>query len=227
MHYAQYKHSDPALARDVVEAFPFAAVTTNGPDGPLAAHAPMTFRDGPTPAGALEFHLARINPIAGLLAPGTPITVLFQGPGAAVSPTWFHASFPNAESDRSRTAPTYSYLSMVVRGRLQFMDDDALQIQIADLVRTNEGANGWRLDELAPDLWEVWRSTIQGYRLEIEYFDLTAKFDTGESPGDRVGIVEGLTARGLQDDTMVARLVQGHDGTPQSLSGLLRSLRVK
>ena len=227
MHYAQYKHSDPALVREVVEAFPFAAVAVNSSDGPLAAHAPMTFRDGLRPAGAVEFHLAKINPTAALLAPGTPITVLFQGPGAAVSPTWFHASFPDSKSDRSRTAPTYSYLSLVIRGRLQFMDDKALQDQIADLVLSYEGEDGWRLEELAPDLWQGWRSTIQGYRLEIEHFDLTAKLDTGESPGDRPGIVEGLTARGLQDDTMVASLVRAYDGTPRSLGGLLRSLRAK
>lgn len=48
MHYSQYKHSDPVLVKDVVEAFPFAAITFNGAEGPLAAHAPMTFRNAET-----------------------------------------------------------------------------------------------------------------------------------------------------------------------------------
>lgn len=225
MHYAEYKQTDPSLVRDMVETFPFATFIVNGEEGPIVAQAPLTFRDGRAPAGALEFHLARVNPIAPSMTPGTPVTVLVQGPGAAISPSWFNASFPGPNPDRSRTAPTYNYVSLVLRGRLEFMSEEALQVQIADLVRAHEPQDGWRLEELAPQLWEGWRRAIQGYRLEIDAFDLTAKLSPGDVPGDRPGVVQGLRRRSLQDDKAMARLVANYDGTPASLRARLRSLR--
>ncbi len=139
MHYAEYKHSDPALVREMVETFPFATIMANGADGPAVAQAPITFRDGAAAAGAIEFHLARANPIAPLLAAGNPITVMVHGPGAHISPVWFTASFPELSSERSRTAPTYNYVSLVIGGRVEHKDDAALQVQIGDLVHANEG----------------------------------------------------------------------------------------
>ena len=225
MHYAEYKHSDPSLVRDMVETFPFATIMVNADDGPVVGQAPLTFRKGRDPAGAVEFHLARANRIGALLMPGTPITVMVHGPGAAISPSWFTASFQGTRPDRSRIAPTYNYVSLVMRGRLEYMVDAALKDQIADLVTAHEPADGWRLAELAPDLWDGWRRAIQGYRLDIDAFDLTAKLSHGDIPADQPGVVEGLVARALQDDRVIAKLIGGYDGTPESLRDLLRSLR--
>ncbi len=225
MHYAEYKHTDAALIQALVETFPFAAISVNGAEGPRIAHAPLTFRSGNAPTGALEFHLARANPIARDMKTGVPVTILVQGPGAAISPSWFSASFPGPESDRSRTAPTYNYISLIMHGRLTFMDDPALQRQIKDLVIASEPEGGWQTEELAPDLWQGWRKLIQGYRLEIASFDLTAKLSPGDVPEDRRGVIEGLLRRGVLADTSMAHLIGGYDGTSETLQSLVRSLK--
>ncbi|MFA4938852.1 FMN-binding negative transcriptional regulator [Brevundimonas sp.] len=226
MHYAEYKQRDPSLVREMIETFPFAAILANGENGPLVAEAPVTFRSGPRPAGAVEFHLARVNPVGASLAEGAPVSLLFRGPDAAVSPSWFTGSFQGEAPDRSRAAPTYNYLSLVLRGRLQLLGDDALQSQIADLVTANEPKdNGWSLDELAPDLWTAWRGVIQLYRIEIDDFELTAKFTPGEIPADRPGVVEGLRRRASRHDVMVAHFMDGADGSAEALRTRLRALR--
>lgn len=225
MHYAEYKVDDPALVKDMLQTFPFAAIMVNTPDGPALAQAPLTFRESTRPAGALEFHLAKINPVAAYMLPDVPIAVFLQGPGAHVSPSWFSASYPTPDSDRSRTAPTYNYLSLVIHGRLAYMDDQALRLQIGDLVCANEPDGGWKTSELAPDLWETWRRIIQGYRLEIDHFDLTAKFTEGDVPGDRPGVIQGLRARAVSGDLDVARILELYDGSPDSLRRALQALR--
>jgi len=225
MHYAEYKHTDPDLVRALVDIFPFAAISVNGSHGPRIAHAPLTFRNGRFPAGALEFHLAKANPIARDMKIGVPVTILVQGPGAAISPSWFTSSFPQDDSDRSRTAPTYNYVSLIMNGRLEFMDDQALQTQIKDLVLASEPEGGWRTEELAPDLWQGWRKLIQGYRLEIESFDLTAKLSPGDVPEDKVGVIAGLLDRNVLADASMAHLLRGHDGTSQSLVSVVRALK--
>ncbi|NDV88954.1 hypothetical protein GTW51_19915 [Aurantimonas aggregata] len=225
MHYAQYKHADPSLVRDMVETFPFAMILVSGNAGPLVAQAPLTFRTGRNPAGAVEFHLALINPITEAMTPNIPVLVSVQGPGAAISPNWFTASYGGPTPDRSQTAPTYNYLSLHMRGRLLHMPDEALQTQIKDLVRAHEPDFGWRIEELDPRLWEAWRRTIRLYRIEIDSFDLTAKLSDGDSPGDRPGVVAGLRSRAVLDDTDMAILVEGNDGTPARLRSLLCALR--
>lgn len=225
MHYAEYKHTDPALVRALVDIFPFAAISVNGAQGPRIAHAPLTFRNSKFSAGALEFHLAKANPIARDMKLGAPVTILVQGPGAAISPSWFTSSFPQPASDRSRTAPTYNYVSLIMNGLLEFMDDPALQTQIKDLVLASEPDGGWRTEELAPDLWQGWRKLIQGYRLEIESFDLTAKLSPGDTPEDKVGVIAGLLERGVLADASMAHLLKRYDGTAQSLVSLVRTLK--
>jgi transcriptional regulator len=225
MHYEEFKLKDPRLVAHVLRTFPFAAILVNTPDGPAVAQAPMTFRDSSGPAGAVEFHLAKANPIAGHMLQDVPITILARGPGAHVSPSWFSASYPTPGADRSRTAPTYNYLSLVINGRLSYMDDQALQVQIQDLVRENEPADGWKTSELAPDLWGMWRKVIQGYRLEIDRFDLTAKFSEGDIPADRPGVIQGLRTRAAWGDLGVARVLDLYDGSPDSLQRALEALR--
>lgn len=226
MHYAQYKHQDPSLVGEILKTFPFAAVLVNGIKGPAVALAPMTYRNGAAPAGAVEFHLAIANPVAKDLVRGVPVTIHVQGPRASISPAWYTASFPTRGSDRSKTAPTYNYVSLVLNGRLEHMDDEALQAQISTLVHEFEPVEGWRLDELAPDLWRGWRSAIQGYRMDIESFDITAKIDHGDTAGDQTGISAGLRGRSVLDDSVVARFVDGYDGSAGSLKALLREFRL-
>ncbi len=225
MHYSEYKHTDPELIQTLTEIFPFAAISINGAEGPRIAHAPLTFRSGNTLAGALEFHLAKANPIASDMKIGVPVTILVQGPGAAISPSWFTSSFPNSNSDRSRTAPTYNYVSLIMHGRLAFLEDVALQRQIKHLVSASEPEGGWRTEELAVDLWQSWRKLIQGYRVEIAGFDMTVKLSHGDVPEDKRGVVEGLLERGVLADESMAHLVGGYDGTSKSLQSLLRSLK--
>jgi len=225
MHYAEFKQHDPSLVLEMVRTFPFATILVNGDNGPLVAQAPLTPRSGESPAGAVEFHLALANSITKSLVPDVPISIIVQGPGAAISPSWYTATFPGDNPDRSEAAPTYNYLSLVIRGRLALIDDQALQEQIKDLVLAYEPADGWRTEELAPHLWNGWRKAIVGFRLEIAEYDLTAKISQGDSPGDKPGVVEGLRKRGLQQDEMVARLVGGYEGTPSSLHKLLSSFR--
>ena len=225
MHYEEYKLKEPLMVEHMVRTFPFAAILVNSPNGPATAQAPLTFRPGAGPAGAVEFHLAKANPIAGHMLPDVPVTILLQGPGAHISPSWYAASYPTPDADRSRTAPTYNYLSLVINGRLAYMGDQALQALIRDLVSANEPGDGWKTSELAPDLWELWRKFIQGYRLEIDRFDLTAKFSEGDIPADRPGVIQGLRTRALPGDLDVAHILALYDGSPASLQGALAALR--
>ncbi len=224
MHYAQFKQADTALLQCLIEIFPFAVIAINGQERPMIAQAPLTFRSKPGLPGMVDFHLARQNGVADAISKGTPATIVVNGPSAHVSPSWYRARFPSSSADRSKTAPTYNYVSATLAGRLCRLGDSDLRQQIADLVNRHEPADGWRFEEIDPAVFDTWRNLLVGYRMEIESFDLTVKISQEQKAEDRPSIAEGLRHRGEYADMAMARLVEGFDGTAASIEAALRTL---
>jgi transcriptional regulator len=221
MHYAEFKLNKPGLIPAMVSAFPFATIMVNGPTCPLAVHAPATLTTEADGSERLEFHIAMANPAYEAMRLNPLATVCFHGPSAAISPSWYEGRFPGKDADRSRTAPTYNYLNLVVTGRVAPMTESELGDQIRDLVEKLEPDDGWQFDEIGVETYAAWSSLIRGFRISIETADLTAKLSQDQKTDDRVGITKGLRRRsGFMDDAM-AELVQGFDGTAGSLTSLI------
>ncbi|MFO0388688.1 MAG: FMN-binding negative transcriptional regulator [Alphaproteobacteria bacterium] len=227
MHYGHFKQQDPRVLKTLIECFPFATISVNSPDGPITAHAPLTFRQGVTANGMVEFHLAKENPIMPYLQNGAKVTIVVSGPSAAISPSWYTARFAGDKPDRSKTAPTYDYVNATFRGTLQAMDTEHLTAQISDLVAAHEAADGWKVQEIDPATFTKWRDLIAGFRIPIESFDLTAKLSQEQNPADKAGIIAGLRKRGASSDIAMATLIDVFDGSPESLITGLGSLNTK
>jgi len=227
MHYGHYKQRDIKALKALIESFPFATIAANAPDGPINAHAPLTFRQEAAGNGAVEFHLANENPIIPHLQNGVNITITVNGPGAHVSPNWYSASFPGDKPDRSKTAPTYNYIIADLRGPVKIMNMDGLTKQIRDLVAANEPVNGWRIQEIDPAIFEKWRNLITGFRVPIESFDMTAKLSQKQNPADKPGIIAGLKQRGALSDLAMAQIMEIYDGTPESLIKALHIVSIQ
>ncbi|WP_405048488.1 FMN-binding negative transcriptional regulator [Rhizobium rhizogenes] len=89
------------LLQCLIETFPFAVIVINGNGRPLVARAPLTFRDKPGSAGAIEFHLAQQNSIVDTIADGMPATIIIDGPSAHISPSWYTARCVGSQPHRA------------------------------------------------------------------------------------------------------------------------------
>lgn len=227
MHYDHFKQRDPKVLKALIESFPFASITVNGPNGPVVAHAPLTFKQGITANGMVEFHLAKENPIIPYLQNGAKLTITVNGPSAPISPSWYTARFPGDKPDRSKTAPTYNYINANLCGSIQMMDTGNLTNQINDLVTANEPHDGWQMQEIDPATFEKWRGLIAGFRMPIESFDMTAKLSQEQNAADKPGIIAGLKKRGAPSDIAMAQMVDIFDGTPESLIKALHTVSGK
>jgi transcriptional regulator len=221
MHYEMFKQYDPAAMRTLIETFPFAMIAVNGEHGPLIAQAPLTFRPDIGKYGAVDFHLARENAFVAALDDGVDTTIVVKGPQAHVSPSWYTGRFSGANPDRSHTAPTFNYVSVVLQGKIEILDEDSLHRQVEDLVNDHEPADGWRFEEIDPQLFENWCRMLVGVRAEIDSFDMTAKISQDQAPTDRVGITTGLLGRNAFADKAMATIVDRFDGSPETLVNAL------
>ena len=221
MHYEHFKQRDPAVLKALIEAFPFAAIMVNGSDAPIVAQAPLTFKNSGG-NGAVEFHLAKENPISKYLTNGANTTIMLHGPSAHISPSWYTARFTGDNPDRSNTAPTYNYISARLSGTVQIMDMGQLANQISDLVSAHEPSDGWKMQEIDPAMFSKLCGLITGFRMEIESFDMTAKLSQEQNKADMAGIIAGLKKRGGARDMAMANMIETFDGTTESLTqGLL------
>jgi transcriptional regulator len=230
MHYEAFKQKDPRVLKALIENFPFATITVNGPDGPIVARVPITFKQGSSANGVVEFHLAKENPIVSYLQNGTNITVTINGPSSHISPSWYTHRFSGEKPDRSKTAPTYNYISADMSGTLQVMSTLELTQQIDDLVSHMEpgaGNNSWAMSEIDKPTFTQWRERITGFRMPIERFDLTAKLSQEQNAADKPGIIAGLRQRGGSQDIVMAQIIELFNGTPNSLIKALHATGFK
>jgi len=186
--------TDPALARALIDAHPFATVITGAGDAePVVSHLPL-LRDGES---SLIGHMARANPHWERFATGHTLAV-FHGPHAYVSPRWYEHP--------QTTVPTWNYAVVHVRGDMQLLDAPEARHALHALTQ--------RLDPaFVADTAVVDRllGGIVAFRLVIARVDAKFKMNQNKGAGDRLGVISGLRATGAADDAAVADWMQAHD----------------
>ncbi len=111
----------PALVR----VHPLGAWVCLTADGLVANPVPFVWERTPDDHGRLIGHVARANPVWRLLGDGAPSVVMFQGPQAYVTPSWYPGKAHHGE-----VVPTWDYAVVHVHGtaRAVHQADDLLAI---------------------------------------------------------------------------------------------------
>lgn len=104
-----FREGSPALLHGAIRAHPLATLITHGASGLSANLLPFTL----TPDGELlRAHLSRANTQLADLKTASEALVIFQGPQAYVTPSWYPA-----KREHGRVVPTWNYIMVQVRGR--------------------------------------------------------------------------------------------------------------
>lgn len=184
----------------------FGALSVNGPDGPLLAHVPFLFDQGDG-LGVL-IHLARSNAIARAELPA-PAVLAVTGADGYVSPDWY------GSEDQ---VPTWNYVAVHLRGRLEPLPDEALRPMVDALSEEFETRllpkPVWRSSKMSPGAMERMLRMILPFRLVVESVDSTWKLGQNKTPEQRKGVVTALEAlpelsSAAQLARLMARLDQG------------------
>jgi transcriptional regulator len=172
-------------------------IVTNGPDGLDANLVPFTLDASRGPHGTLKAHLAKANTQLGSLEGGGEALVIFQGPESYITPTWYPSKL-----EHGKVVPTWNYVVVQAWGRPVVVEDPSwLLAQIGELTDANEGTRSepWGVRD-APEAYVA--SQLKGiFGIEIEIARIEGKWKTSQNrpEGDRVGVVEGLSAEGHVD----------------------------
>ncbi|NPT53320.1 FMN-binding negative transcriptional regulator [Paraburkholderia elongata] len=195
---AHFEENRPEVLHRLIAEQPFGALITHGPNGLDANHLPFEWE-----AGILRAHVARANPVWQEVAANPEALVIFQGPTAYISPTWYPS-----KHETHRQVPTYNYMVVHAHGRIVVRDDEAfVRGLVARLTRKMEAGEPvpWKMGDAPADYIAQMLGAIVG--LEIEVTRLVGKWKLGQNKeaADRRGAAEALLARTSDEQKAVGQ----------------------
>jgi transcriptional regulator len=199
-----FREDRPEVLHDLIRGHPLALLISAGPGGIVAN--PVPFLSYPE-EGVLRAHVARANGQWRELAAAPDCLVVFQGPAAYVTPSWYAS-----KAEHGKVVPTWNYAVVEARGRTRIVQDAGwLRRQIDDLTMAREGARPapWAVSDAPEPFVAAQLRGIVG--IEVAVTALTGKWKVSQNrpEADRAGVAEGLGAEGA--DAM-SRLVAERGG---------------
>jgi transcriptional regulator len=192
------------VLHDAIRGAGLATLVTTGPGGLDACHLPLLLENAPAPLGTLLGHVARANPIWRETPPASEALVLFLGPDAYVTPTWYATKRVSG-----KVVPTWNYLAIHATGRVRFFQDRAQLLEVVTRLtdrheRTRTAP--WEVTDAPADYVETMLGQIVGVELAITRLEGKWKASQNRNQADREGVSAGLADEG---HAAMARLVRG------------------
>lgn len=194
-----FKEENPQRVSALIRENAFGMLVTAPHGQPFVSHLPFLFEHAVGMRGKLRGHMARANPHWEHLATGAEVLVVFQGPHAYVSPSWY----------ASPGVPTWNYAVVHLRGKPRLIETEA-ELEVLLEKQTHEHEHH-RTAPWIPDLVGERRTRLLGMVVgfEIDITDIQAKFKLSQNrpAQDRVRIIAELSNSMNQAEVSVAKLM--------------------
>jgi transcriptional regulator len=202
-HFAQ---TDLTVLHTLMRQHPLATLITEASGEPVADELPFILDAQLGPHGTLKAHVARANPLWKAHPVGRKVLVVFRGPQAYVSPSWYPG-----KAEHGRVVPTWNYTVVQASGYLRVVEGDAdwlrQQLDALTLLQEAPRAKAWALADAPPDYAARMMGAVVG--LEITLTQLVGKFKLSQNhpPESRQAVADGLAGEALDAARQVARLI--------------------
>ena len=207
-----FREDDLVVQHGLIRAHPLGLLISAGENGPVANAIPFHLEPSSGAKGRLQAHVARANGQWQYIRDGASVLVVFQGPHAYITPSWYET-----KRETGKVVPTWNYTIVQVRGPARVIDDAAwIRTQIEALTRDQEGsrAEPWAVGD-APDAFVASQiKGIIGIEIDIAEIDGKWKVSQNRSAADNNGVAAGLEmeaeagAGAKADAAAMARLVR-------------------
>lgn len=142
--------------------------------------------------GTLQCHVARSNPVWQRVLAGASVLVVFQGPDAYISPSWYPS-----KAENGRAVPTWNYLAVHVEGSVRVIEDAGwLQQHVRNLTNQHESAmiKPWSVDDAPTDYIERMIQAVVGLEISIQKITGKLKASQNQPERNKAGVIAGLSS---------------------------------
>ncbi len=197
---AAFEQTDLAILHAFIEQHSFGVLVSQVDGQPFATHLPLLLDRADGASGTLVGHMARANPQWQQLAPQTAL-VVFSGPHAYISPTWYAAE---------NTVPTWNYTAVHATGTVQLVENPLELRAIVDrstAVYESAFAKPWTM-EADERFVERMLAQIVGFRIVIARLEGKFKLNQNHSVERRERVIRALKAQPDENASAIAQLMQ-------------------
>lgn len=203
----QFTETDPAVLHALVREHPLGTWVTQAGGELLVNHVPFLLDADRGEHGTLVGHVARANPVWRSFAKDTDSVVIFQGPQAYVTPSWYAS-----KREHGKVVPTWNYAVVHAHGRPRAIEDGAwLHALVSRLTAAHEAGRpeAWQVSDAPADYTAQLLRAIVGIEIPVTRWVGKWKVSQNKSAADRQGVAAGLRQEG---NAASAALVERMDG---------------
>ncbi|WP_342047565.1 FMN-binding negative transcriptional regulator, partial [Bacillus sp. OTU530] len=178
-----FRVTDMDEIREFVQMNSFGTIVTTKQGKPIATHLPLQFnKEGDD--YYITGHMAYGNPQWRTLETCEDILVMYQGPHAYISSSWYG----------HENVPTWNYQSVHVYGTASILNEEELQQDLIMLLQKYEKhrKNPVLWDKLSPQLLEKELKGIVGFKIKVQEIQASYKLSQNRNEEDYHNIVNKL-----------------------------------
>ncbi|RST64568.1 FMN-binding negative transcriptional regulator [Bacillus pumilus] len=170
-----------------IQSHSFATVVTTTDGKPIATHIPVSFLQIED-SYVISGHMAIGNPQCKTLEENEQVLVIFQGPHAYISSSWYE----------KEAVPTWNYQAVHVYGKAKLLEKSELVKELTTMLETYESHREqpvlWHT--LSDELLEKQMKGIVGFKIIIDEVQAAFKLSQNRHERDYAHIIEKLEAEG-------------------------------
>lgn len=204
---AHFEQSNIEAMHELMRAYPLATLITHGSNGLSVNHVPLYLSTDAGQFGVLSGHVPKANPVWRDASSNTEVVVVFQGPQAYISPSWY-ASKPLG----GKVVPTWNYTVVHAHGEMRAIEDGhwiaAHLEQLTDRLEA-QFEHPWSVSDVPGDFTEKLLAHLVGIEISISKLQGKWKVSQNRPAQDRQSVARALRERDTTDEALMADLVEG------------------
>jgi transcriptional regulator len=196
---------DVATMLTHIAEHPLGSWVCTAPSQLIANHIPFVFDAQSGTHGRLLGHVSRANPVWRELASGAPSVVMFMGPHAYITPSWYPG-----KHQHGKVVPTWNYVTVHAHGVARAIEDTVWILDvISRLTDAQESRRPvpWKVSDAPLAFIEKMLRAVVGIEITIERLEGRLKVSQDEDEQDRLGTVQGLRQTSEAPANVLADLV--------------------
>ena len=212
-----FREEDREAIAAMIRACPLATLVTQSAQGLVATPLPMIFAADEGDHGVLYGHIARANPQwkepSNTGDPADDALVLFQGPNAYITPTWYAT-----KAETGKVVPTWNYTAVHAYGPVEYFDDPARLLDIVTKLTDHHEAarpqprpdphpEPWSVSDAPADYIQSQLRSIVGVRIPIRRLEAKKKLSQNQPLANRAGVQQGLAQSPSEQDRILAKII--------------------
>jgi transcriptional regulator len=190
-----YEVEDPVRVADFVGQHDFGTLVIADKGVPVASHLLMHLEMASDGSWLVSGHMARANPLWRAFDPLKEVLLIFGGPNAYISPTWYS----------QLNVPTWNYMAVHLYGLPRAIDGGAeLRDILSKLVKRYEAKTDYRMESLPPDFVEKQLKGVVGFEIRVTRTEASFKLSQNRNAEDHANVIRQLDRRGDEQSIAIA-----------------------